>query len=201
MKTLRIDDIEALKPCYAPTRYLSEGWKGTAVDILNIKECPAKDRLWVVVRPEFMTNSQVKQFGLQCARLAEQYSTDSRVPACNDATELYLKGELSIESLRKAKSDALDVAADVYDVDAYAALSAVYAADAALAAVYAEAAEAALAAVYAEAAEAALDAALAAAVYTAVYVDAAVYAYAVSCAQEKQIELLIRILSETQWLR
>jgi hypothetical protein len=48
MKTYTIDDIRKYNPCYDPTRYLPEGWTGTAIDILNVKECPVRDRLWVV---------------------------------------------------------------------------------------------------------------------------------------------------------
>ena len=44
-----IDDIRRLRPCYHPSRYLPEGWQGTALDVLDVKDCPAADRIWVVL--------------------------------------------------------------------------------------------------------------------------------------------------------
>lgn len=44
-----IDDIRNLRPCYDPSRYLAEDWTGTALDVLDVKDCPAADRIWVAI--------------------------------------------------------------------------------------------------------------------------------------------------------
>jgi len=44
-----IDDIRNLRPCYDPSRYLPEHWSGTALDVLDVKDCPAADRIWVAI--------------------------------------------------------------------------------------------------------------------------------------------------------
>ena len=54
MKTITIQDLRDLDPCYDPTKYLPEDWKGNLIDILDVKDCPVKDRLWVVLRKEFI---------------------------------------------------------------------------------------------------------------------------------------------------
>jgi len=46
-----IDDIRNFRPrpCYDPSRYLAEDWTGTALDVLDVKDCPAADRIWVAL--------------------------------------------------------------------------------------------------------------------------------------------------------
>jgi hypothetical protein len=69
MNTFTIDDIRAFrpKPCYDPSRYLPEGWSGTALDILAVEECPAKDRLWVVLRAKCIDSAVLDEFARWCA--------------------------------------------------------------------------------------------------------------------------------------
>lgn len=64
MKTFTIQDIESWGSCYSPTKYLPEDWQGTALDILNVKQCPFKDRLWVIMRTE-------RQPGMNCVQHGE----------------------------------------------------------------------------------------------------------------------------------
>ncbi len=56
LPTVTIDQIRNFDPppCYDPGRYLPEGWTGTALDVLAVEECPAEDRLWVVLHEEFI---------------------------------------------------------------------------------------------------------------------------------------------------
>lgn len=100
MKTLTIEQIRSFGPCYDPARYLPETFNGTLKDILENKKIPVKDRLWVVVRADCLSVLQLKYYALACARLAEKYSKDSEVKACNDATERYLKGEIILEEFQ-----------------------------------------------------------------------------------------------------
>lgn len=47
-------DIWDQHPTYHPETYLPDKWAGTALDILNITSMPARTRLWVVFRPEWI---------------------------------------------------------------------------------------------------------------------------------------------------
>lgn len=40
-----ITDIRRWQPCYEPTRHLPEGWTGTALDILKMKDIPPADKI------------------------------------------------------------------------------------------------------------------------------------------------------------
>ena len=62
MKTHTIEDIRKLKPCYDPAKYLPEDWTGTALDILNVVAAPAKDRLWVVLKPSWIDERTARLF-------------------------------------------------------------------------------------------------------------------------------------------
>lgn len=65
MKTITIRDIKNLNPCYCPSKYLSRGWKGTLIDILELDYCSAGDRIWVVTR--LMSRNLVEIFAIDCA--------------------------------------------------------------------------------------------------------------------------------------
>lgn len=65
LTTFTIKDLEKLDLCYNPTKYLPASWSGTYQDILNVKACPAEDRLVVVyklgVLPDNIWHGIVKQ--------------------------------------------------------------------------------------------------------------------------------------------
>ncbi len=119
--------IKALKPCYDPIKYLSTDYEGTIISLLGVEGIPAKDRVWVAVREEFMTTDQLRKFALFCARQCEHFSKDPRVKACNDTTQAFLQGEATLEQVKEAAAYAAAYAAYAADAAAYAA----YAADAA----------------------------------------------------------------------
>ena len=107
MKTITIKDIEELDPCYSPTKYLSEDWTGTVLDILNVDECPIKDRFWVVLREEFIDAKTLRLFAVWCAREAlklAQNPDDMSVKAV-DTAEKYANGEATREELKIAESN------------------------------------------------------------------------------------------------
>ena len=112
MKKITINNIRAFDPCYDPTRYLPEDWTGTIVDILNVKECPAQDRLWVVCREELIDARTLRLFAVWCAREALKLinEPDPRsVNACNVA-ERYANGEANDNELFAAMAAAMDAA-------------------------------------------------------------------------------------------
>ena len=111
-KSITYKKIVALNPCYDPIRYLSKDWQGSGITLLKMQDIPAKDRLWVIVRADFLTLKQIHAYGLACARLSEQYLPDKRVKECNDVVERYLKGKASREELSAAESAACATSAN-----------------------------------------------------------------------------------------
>lgn len=114
MKTFTIDDIRQLGPCYDPSRYLPEDWTGTALDILAVEDCPAEDRLWVVLHDEWIPSRTMRLFAVQCARqaLALIDSPDPRSVAACDVAERYANRQADDKELAAAWDAALDAARD-----------------------------------------------------------------------------------------
>lgn len=135
MKQITYSDIKALSPCYDPTRYIPEDWTGTVIDILNVEDCPAHDRLWVVLREQFIDKKTLRLFAVWCAREALKLveNPDARsVEACNVA-ERYANGEATDEELSEANSAAYYAARSAeysaaYSAAYYAVYSAAYSA-------------------------------------------------------------------------
>lgn len=128
--------IKALQPCYDPIKFIPEDWSGSITDILKMSTVPAKDRVWVTVREQFMSIDQLRKFALFCARQCEKHTTDPRVKACNDTTQAYLQGEATLGQLQEARRKATHAATAYATATAYAAATAY---DAATAAAYAAA--------------------------------------------------------------
>ena len=111
---ITLQQIRDLSPCYDPTKYLPENWKGTVIDILNVEACPANDRLWVVLREDFIDAKKIRLFAVWCAREALKLidNPDQRsIEACNIA-ERYANGEATKEELAAARAAARDAAWD-----------------------------------------------------------------------------------------
>jgi len=104
MKQITLQEIRELNPCYDPAKFLPEDWTGTVVDILNVEDCPAEDRIWVVLREEFIDAKTLRLFAVWCAREALKLveNPDVRsIEACNVA-ERYANGEATDEELSAA---------------------------------------------------------------------------------------------------
>ena len=118
MKQITLQQIRDLSPCYDPTKYLPENWKGTVIDILNVEDCPAQDRLWVVLHEEFIDAKTLRLFAVWCAREALKLidKPDQRsIEACNVA-ERYANGDATDDELSAADYAAYSAArsADYY---------------------------------------------------------------------------------------
>ena len=118
-----IADIRSWEPCYDPARYLHEGWQGTALDILAVEECPAVDRLWVVLREESIDAQALRMFAVWCSRqaLALIDDPDPRSVAAVDMAERFANGEATSEELAAAWAAAWDAASAAAWAAAWAA--------------------------------------------------------------------------------
>jgi hypothetical protein len=117
--------------CYSSDKMkgLVNGKDLTIQDFLNW-DIPIKDKFYFVRNYTELTLIQKQQLSLNCAKVVlpiyeNKYPNDNRVRNCIEATEKYLKGEITKEELRT-------YAAAVYAAaDTAAAYAAAYAADAA----------------------------------------------------------------------
>ena len=123
MQTFTIDDIRSWNPCYDPTRYLPADWQGTALDILTVEDCPARDRLWVVIRNECIDECTLRLFAVWCARqaLALIDNPDPRSVAAVDMAERFANGEATSEELAAAWAAAWDASVAASAAASYAA--------------------------------------------------------------------------------
>lgn len=106
LKYFDINGIRSWFPCYDPTRHLPEDWHGTAVDILKTERVPDKDRLWVCLRPEILSEKTMRVFAVWCARQVQHLMKDPRSLKALDVAEAYAYGKASKEELETSQSDA-----------------------------------------------------------------------------------------------
>ena len=119
MKTITVNDIRALKPCYDPVTglngdglrcndgFVAEEWTGTVVDILQDARIPAEDRLWVAIG--LVDERTARLFAVWCAREAiRKYdpNPDPRSIAACDVAERYANGQAPDDELAPTKAAA-----------------------------------------------------------------------------------------------
>jgi hypothetical protein len=114
MNTFTIDDIRKFWPCYDPNKYLPEDWEGTALDILRVDTCPAKNRFWVVLRDGWIDDKTLRLFAVWCARevLKLVDNPDPRSIAACDVAERYANGAATQQELAAARAAARAAAWD-----------------------------------------------------------------------------------------
>jgi hypothetical protein len=130
MKTLSNEIIRKLKPCYDPAKIgIPENEELSVIDFVtkyrNTVNSP-NDIIWLLCRPEFMSEKDMRLFAVWCAREALKLVEDPdprSIEACNVA-ERYADGEATKEELSEAWSATCKTARDVADYEArYAAWS------------------------------------------------------------------------------
>jgi hypothetical protein len=105
----------------------------TLEDVLR-SEIPLKDKQWVIWNNCELSLDENKKLALQLAWMVlpiyeKKYPNDNLVKECLEATELFLKGEITINELRKKRYAIADAADAAYaaDASAYAADASAYA--------------------------------------------------------------------------
>ena len=112
MLKFNIETIRAIKPCYDPTKYLSEDWSGTAIDLLDVTAIPFQDRLWVLMRTDFVSEKLMRLFAVWSARQVQHLMKDLRSLAALDVAEKFATGAASPEELAAARDAAWDAGRD-----------------------------------------------------------------------------------------
>ena len=115
MKSQTISDLRKHGPCYDPDRYLPENWQGTAVDLLRLDACPAKNRIWMVTRLGlFFTDKQLRLFACDCAERALKLikTPDERSVEAVKIAKRYAEGKATKDELKAYAAYAAAVDAD-----------------------------------------------------------------------------------------
>src|SRR5690606_30000611 len=127
MKLKSVYDIRTLRPCYDPVTGMDddgnvihpggivpERWTGTGLDVLKIGACPADDRLWLVLRDEWIDDTTLRLFAVWCARQALQLidNPDPRSVMACDVAERFALGAATSHELAAARAAAKDAAWD-----------------------------------------------------------------------------------------
>jgi hypothetical protein len=113
MKAVTVEQFMELGPCYDEDcikEIAGNKKKWTALDVLRLDNIPATDRLWAVLREEFIDAPILHEFACRCAEnaLALIEKPDPRSIAAIEAKRKWLRGEISDEELDAAWAAARD---------------------------------------------------------------------------------------------
>ena len=128
MKAVTVEQFKKFGPCWLGTangrekfaRIASIRDEWTALDVLNLPDVSAQDKLWSVLREEFIDAPILHEFACRCAEYALSFveNPDPRSIAAIEAKRKWLRGEITDAELDAARGEARDAA---HDVTMYAA--------------------------------------------------------------------------------
>lgn len=132
-KTITVKQFLRFRPCIGDDEVLriagdKERW--SAQDILMLKDIPAEDRLWAVLRPQLIDEPILHEFACRCAEQALSL-IDNPHPdsvAATDAKRAWLRDEITDKELTAAEAAAEAAAGAAAEVAARAAEAAAWAA-------------------------------------------------------------------------
>ncbi len=120
MKTVTVEQFKSFRPCWLETAEGRERFaciaairtEWTALDVLNLPDVSAGDKLWSVLREEFIEAPILHEFACRCAEYALSFveSPDPRSIAAIEAKRKWLRGEITDAELDSAWDDARDAA-------------------------------------------------------------------------------------------
>ena len=118
MKTVTVEQFKSFRPCWLETENgrdkfariaaIKNEW--TALDVLNLPDVSAQDKLWSVLREEFIDAPILHEFACCCAEYALSFvaSPDPRSIAAIVAKRKWLHGEITDAELYAAWDVARD---------------------------------------------------------------------------------------------
>ena len=121
MKTVTPEQFEEFGPCWLETaegrkRYarvaaMRDEW--SALDVLALDGVSNTDKLWAVLREEFIDAPVLHEYACRCAEYALTFvrEPDSRSIAAIEAKRKWLRGEISNDDLTAARAAAARAAA------------------------------------------------------------------------------------------
>ena len=124
MKTVTPEQFKEFGPCWLETaegrkRYarvaaMRDEW--SALDVLALDGVSNEDKLWAVLREEFIDAPVLHEYACRCAEYALTFvrEPDSRSIAAIEAKRKWLRGEISNDDLTAAWAAACDAACDAW---------------------------------------------------------------------------------------
>lgn len=116
MKTVTVEQFKSFAPCWLETAEgradfariaaIRDEW--TALDVLNLPDVSAADKLWSVLRKEFIDAPILHEFACRCAEYALSFvdNPDPRSIAAIKAKRKWLRGEITDKELYAAQAAA-----------------------------------------------------------------------------------------------
>ncbi len=122
MKTITVEQFKSFRPCWLETAEGREKFariaairnEWTAIDVLNLPDVLAEDKLWSVLREEFIDAPILHEFACRCAEYALSFvkNPDPRSIAAIEAKRKWLRGEITDAELDSAHYAAMYAARD-----------------------------------------------------------------------------------------
>ena len=117
MKTITVEQFKSFRPCWLETAEGREKFariaaiknEWTALDVLNLPDVLAEDKLWSVLREEFIDAPILHEFACRCAEYVLSFvaSPDPRSIAAIEAKRKWLRGEITDAELDSARDAAM----------------------------------------------------------------------------------------------
>lgn len=116
MKTVTVEQFKRFGPCWLETREgrerfakvaaLHDEW--TAYDVLALPDVSVEDKLWSVLREEFIDAPVLHEYACRCAEYALSLidNPDPRSAAAIEAKRKWLRGEIDDSALAAARDSA-----------------------------------------------------------------------------------------------
>ena len=123
MKTFTNEDLRKFDPCYDPIKYLKDDETNTILTILDHEKIPFEDKLWVILRNDYLSERIMRLFAVWCARQVQHLMTDKRSTDALDVAEAFANGLASKEELAAARDAASGAAWDAASGAAWDAAS------------------------------------------------------------------------------
>jgi len=116
MKKVTLLQFMLLDPCYSEEQIIDvigDKKEMTALEVLDL-DIPAEDRLWAVLREEFIDASILHEFACRCAEEALKlvYKPDPQIVAVIEAKRKWIRGEIFESELTAAGDAAWNTARD-----------------------------------------------------------------------------------------
>lgn len=112
MKTITYNLINSFDLCYDPIKYIPKDYSATLVEFINDESVPYPERIWLVMRTDFMSERLMRLFAVWCYRRTLKFvkNPDPRSLAGADVAEKFANGEATNEELLFARNDAISAA-------------------------------------------------------------------------------------------
>ena len=117
MRTVTIEQFMEFDPCYSKDKIkkiAGDKAEWTALDVLRLDVVPASDRLWAVLREDFVDAPIMHEFACRCAEkaLSRVEKPDPRSVEAIAVKRAWLRGEATDDELSAAWSAARSAAWD-----------------------------------------------------------------------------------------